>query len=87
MRVLIHVSVPKVRRDLLGLVRQLDVKPYSTATMKVISSGTLDQGPLISYTILVNNFSFRDYLQTGGIPLHDLRANPVSINPPLFPVC
>lgn len=38
--VLIHVSVPQVRRDLLDLVRQLDVKPYSTATMKVISSGT-----------------------------------------------
>lgn len=38
--VLIHVSVPQVRRDLLDLLRQLDVKPYSTATMKVISSGT-----------------------------------------------
>lgn len=64
--VLIHVSVPQVRRDLLDLVRQLDVKPYSTARMKVISSGIWDQESLISYTILVVNFSFQDYLQTSG---------------------
>lgn len=64
--VLIHVSVPQVWRYLLDLVRQLGVKPYSTATIKVISSGTWDQGPLISYTILVVNFSFQDYLQIRG---------------------